>query len=85
MVRPGHGMSHRILVAQVGVDRVDLADLAQGQEIREVRLAGRHEDAIAAFGQTAHHVAAEEARSAEDRDGLLLRRAKGTDHETLLP
>ena len=85
VIRPGDRMGDRILVAQIGMDRRDLPDLAEGEEVREVRLPGRHQDPVAALGESADHIAAEKARSAEDGDGLLLRRAKGTDHETLLP
>src|SRR6185312_14242605 len=85
VIRPGDSMGDRILVAQIGMDRRDLPDLAEGKEVREVRLPGRHQNPVAALGESADHIAAEKARSAEDGDGLLLRRAKGTDHETLLP
>ena len=52
VIRPGDRMGDRILVAQVGMDRGDLPDLAEGKEVREVRLPGRHQDPVAALGET---------------------------------
>ena len=48
---------------------MDLADPAERLQVAgEVRPAHRDADAVAALGQRPHHVAAEEARAAEDRD-----------------
>ena len=56
-------------IAQVGLHRMDLADPAERLQVAgEVGPAHRDADAVAALGQRAHHVAAEEARAAEDGD-----------------
>ncbi len=56
-------------VAQIGLHGVDLADPAERLQVAgEVRPAHRDADAVAALAQRAHHMAAEEARAAEDGD-----------------
>ena len=64
-----HGRLDRSRVAQIGLHRMDLADPAERlQMARQVRPAHRDANAIAALGERAHHMAAEKARAAEDRD-----------------
>ena len=59
----------RARIAQVGLHRVDLADPAERLQVAgEFRPADRDADAVAALGQRAHDMAAEEARAAEDGD-----------------
>ena len=65
--RPGDG----IRVAQVRLHGDDLPDLAERlQEQGEVRPPDRDPDTVAALGQRPHHMASEEARTAEDGDQL---------------
>ena len=55
-------------VAQIGLHGVDLPDAAERLQVAgELRPAHRHADAVAALGQRAHHVAAEEAGAADRR------------------
>ena len=61
--------AHRVLVLDIGLDELDLADPAHRlQEQRVVGPAHRDADAPAVIGERAHHVPAEEARAAEDGD-----------------
>ena len=63
------GRLDRSRIAQVGLHRVDLADPAERLQVAgEIGPAHRDPDAVAALGERAHHVAAEEARAAEDGD-----------------
>src|SRR5262249_58525318 len=64
----------RFRIAQVGVIRVDLADASERLQMTgEFGAADRDTDAVAALGERAHHVAAEEARAAVYRDQRLQR------------
>ncbi len=59
----------RCRVAQIGLHRMDLADLSQRLQVAgELGPAHRDADAIAALGKRAHHMPAEEAGTAEDGD-----------------
>ena len=63
------GRLDRAGIAQIGLHGVDLADPAERLQMAgEIGPAHRDADAVAALGQRAHHVAAEEARAAEDGD-----------------
>ena len=56
-------------IAQVGLHGVDLADPAERLQVAgELGPAHRDADAVAALGERAHHMAAEEARAAEHGD-----------------
>src|SRR5262245_31730007 len=56
-------------MAQVGLHRVDLADPAGWLQVEgKVGPAHRDADAVAALGEGTHHMAAQEARAAEDGD-----------------
>src|SRR5205085_10903072 len=63
------GRLDRARVAQVGLHRMDLADPPERLQMAgQVGPAHRDADAIAVLGEYAHHMAAEEARAAEDGD-----------------
>ena len=63
------GRLDRSRIAQIGLHRVDLADAAERlQKAGKLGPAHRDPDTVAALGERAHHVAAEEARAAEHRD-----------------
>ena len=77
-VHHAHGLGERPLhqfgIAHIAVGELDLAHLAHHLELGgEVRLAGGHAHAPPVPRQRAHHVAAHEARAAEDRDQTLHR------------
>src|SRR5262249_60884073 len=56
-------------IAEISLDRVDLPDPAHRlQMTRQLRPANCNADAIAAFCQCAHNMAAEKTRAAEDSD-----------------
>src|SRR6202035_5100432 len=64
-----HGARNGIGIRDVGSDNLDLSDISHRQkEIGEVGTAHADADAIAGAGQCAHHVAAEEPRTAENGD-----------------
>ena len=64
-----HRGVNRARMAQVGLHRMDLADPAGRLQVDgEVRPSYRDPDAVAALGQRTHHMAAQEARAAEDGD-----------------
>lgn len=66
-----HRPDDRVGIAQVRLHGDDLPDLAQRlKEEGEVRAADGDAHAIAALGERPHHVASEEAGSAEDGDQL---------------
>jgi hypothetical protein len=59
----------RFGIAQVGLDGMDLADLAERLEVAgEVGPPHRDPDAVVALGQRPHHVPADKARAAENGD-----------------
>ena len=64
-----HRRRDRGRIAQVGLHGMDLADPAERLQMAgEIRPAHRDADAVAALGQRAHHMAAEESRAAEHGD-----------------
>ena len=73
------GIAHRGLdrgrIAQIGLDGVDLADLAERLQMPgELRPPHRDPDPVIALGQRPDHVPPQKARSAENRDeGVLIR------------
>src|SRR5690606_28344299 len=55
--------------AKIGLHRLDLADIAERLDMkREIGVAHRDPHAIAALGQRAHDMAADETAAAENRD-----------------
>jgi hypothetical protein len=69
-----------ILNAQICLHRVDLADAAKRlQVICEIRAPYRDADTPAALGKRAHHVAADEAGAAIDRNQTILRNRRHLD------
>ena len=73
------GIAHRGLdrgrVAQIGLHGMDLPDLAERLQMAgQFRPPHRDPDAVIALGQRPDHVAAQKARSAENRDeGVQIR------------
>ena len=62
---------HRSRVAQIGLNRMDLADAAGGLQMEsEIGTASANPDAPAALGKLAHDLPADEARTAEHRDDV---------------
>jgi hypothetical protein len=76
------GVLHRFGVAQVGLNRMDLAHAAERLQVSgQIGAAHPDPDAIAALGERAHQMAAEETGTAEDGDeGLFVEhvRANGS-------
>ena len=63
------GASHRVHIAQIGLDGVDLSDPAHGLQIAgQIRPAHRDPHAAAGLGERPDHVAADKARAAVNRD-----------------
>jgi hypothetical protein len=70
--RAVQGALHRGGVADIGLDEIDLADVAEHPHaIGEVGIAHRDPDAPAGLGELPHRLGADEARTAEDRDEIL--------------
>ena len=68
-IRAGDGAADRRLVAHVGLDRNDLADIAaRPQESGELRPPGRDADAVALMREPLNDMAPEEPAAAEDCD-----------------
>jgi hypothetical protein len=66
------GALQRRDVADIGLDHVDLAHVAQQPHlVGQVRVADRHADAPAGLGQIAHGLGPHEAGAAEDGDEVL--------------
>ena len=70
-----HRGRNRSRVAQIGLHRMDLADLAERLQMPgQFRPPHRDADAVIALGQRPDDVAAEKARSSENRDeGVQIR------------
>ena len=67
-IGPAHRGLDRGRVTQVGLNRVDLPDLAERLEVTgELGPAHRHADAVIAFAQRPHHGAAQKAGPAKNR------------------
>ena len=61
-------------MTQIGLDRMYLADPAGRLQVDgEVRPSHRDPEAVAALGERAHHMAAQEAGAAEDGDERFCR------------
>jgi len=70
--RPFEGALHRGRIADIGLDHLDLAHIAQKSHgVRQMRLADGDPYAGALTGQGAHHLAADKPRTAEDGDQIL--------------
>ena len=67
------GAVHRPPVAEVGLDRLDLAHRAERLQVPgEIRPPHRHPNAEIRLGKRAHHMPAEEAGTAEDGDECIV-------------
>ena len=65
----------RFGIADIGLHRMDLADAAERLEMEgEIGTARRHANAPALARQRPHHMAADEAGAAENRDDAILGR-----------
>ena len=69
---PAQGPTNRGLVTDIGLDHLDLTDVAhEPHRVRQMGLANGHADAQAALRERPHNLSSDEARSAKDRDQIL--------------